>query len=207
MANKNVALTSLFLGVDVFSFGNLLLMAIRWIGRIEWLQGLPAVIPLFEYQSINWPGVYLLAVCISTSALVYMHGDFLFLCCLAIIRKVHKDYHATDIEIVNYIASSSIYGATFQPERRLEGACRCFLEMLRNGKLAAMVRQAGYASVVRVKPKDFRNIDYNIKTVSPPHGYIQIKSSIIDLTTESEIYEIILCDWRQVKKIWPPKAA
>ncbi len=187
--------------------------SIVWVGKhvcqafgwVEWAQGLNSAMTLIQTPLVNWDSIFGIAFCVFSVFLIVLNFDFLLTVGL-IIQDRKPQWNAIDKNIIHYIAGSSIYGTTFNYENRFVMAAECFLQAIQSGKLKVSARKRGEVIQTFPKAKDFKNLEFMMRNSGPNSGYAIYAFSAVTKNDKKIVYESIVCDWRQVRKIWPPKS-
>lgn len=207
MTNRRIVngiLGGLDFGAATMFFGKFIC---RMFGWIEWAQGLDSAMSIFQssWITINWTTVFGGAFCVFSGVLIAINFDFLASLWIVISYHRTRIWDATDKNIVSYIYDGSMYGATFPDERRLEMATACFLEAVQSGRLRVAARKSGEVTQSFPEKWDFDGLEFVVTNQGPSHGYQSTSFSAVSKTDKRIVFESIMCDWRQIKKIWPEK--
>ena len=204
MRDKTIT-NSVLGGLDIFTGGIWLGKHIcQALGWVEWAQGLNSAMSIFQTSSVNWDSVFLAGSCVLSVSLIVVNFEFLVSLWIVIHNWRKQKWDATDKNIINYIVGHSHYGTTFNYENRFDMAAARFFEAVRSGKLKTLVRKPGQTVSIKVKPKDFEGLTFT-KNFAPTMGYGTPSFYAVTKKDKNIVYESILCDWRRVRKIWPPK--
>ena len=198
------------IAVGSFSIlGWLLPSVAKWIGWVEWAQGLSAVFALFSDPRISWPGIYVLLS--MGAATLFAVNNWSEVRVWLARRKELKD-HRWDISITEaamHVAVGTYFGDALKFEDIVQKASHCLQavwEAARAGKLPLGASAPGIATPDAISRRELRDLFLTFKTMPSPrysYGPVIFDVRIVRPADKTKVvYDKIFTDRAALDRLW-----
>lgn len=187
-------------GVGVFSLlGIVLPNVFKWIGWVEWAQGLGAVFTLFSDPRIHWQGVYLLILCVATSALVMTNFRVMHQV-LSHWAFKRRPQPISAYKAVIWICYWTHLGGAWNDAQKFDAGLATLAEAGRTGKLKFMGCALGHLNLTNIPASAFSGATLAMYEMDAGHSGAL---ALIKRPNDELVYTGLVVDRKRVENLWP----